>query len=215
MDEPGGLRELGETGRAAWDDAVARCVRAVVPDARHPFLLPTADRRTPLVTGPDWTGLPPRVVGCLGRARALDLLDGERRLQEEYLEWRTVRDRGGAIIRVEMTTELCDYWQVLAAHEPARTVDLVGELTGRAVEPRDVYGIRSPAAVDPADRGKAFAAAMLAHANPLNDGRKGICFMSHRGNDLRALVAIVAAATMPCVLRDPVSGRTRCATAAR
>ena len=69
MDEPGGLRALGETGRAALDDAVARCVRAVVPDAAHPFLLPAADRRTPLITGPDWTGLPPRVVGCLsGRA---------------------------------------------------------------------------------------------------------------------------------------------------
>ena len=37
--------------------------------------------------------------------------------------------------------------------------------------------------------------------------------MSHRSSDLRALVAIVAAAAMPCVLRDPVSGRTRCATA--
>ncbi len=214
MDEPGGLRELGETGRAAWDDAVASCVRAAVPDAGHPFLLPAADRRTPLVTGPDWTGLPSRVVGCLRRARALELLDAERRLQEEYLEWRTVRDDGGAITRVELTTELRDYWQVLAAHEPARTVDLVGELSGRAVEPREVYGIRSPAGVDPAVRKEAFAAAMLARPNPLNDGREGICFMAHRSNDLRALVAIVAAAAMPCVLRDPASGRARCATAA-
>ena len=129
----------------------AACERAS-PPAGHPFLLPAADRRTPLVTGPDWTGLPVRVVGCLTRARALGLLDAERRLQEEYLEWRTVRDRGGAIRRVELTTELRDYWRVLAAHEPARTVELVGRADrpcgragGRVRDPRP-GGARSGAA---------------------------------------------------------------------
>ena len=142
MDEPGGLRELGETGRAAWDDAVARCMRVVAPRRAS---LPPAGRRPAHAAGHGsrLDGAAARVVGCLRRARALELLDEERRLQEEYLEWRTVRDRGGAITRVELTTELRDYWRVLAAHEPARTVDLVGELSGRAVEPREVYGIRS------------------------------------------------------------------------
>src|SRR5687768_1064983 len=105
MDEPGGLRDLDDSGRAAWAEAVAGCM----PAARHPFLLPAADGRTPEVTAPDWTGLPTRVVACLTRERALGLLDAERRLQEEYLEWRTVRGRGGAIRRVELTTELRDY----------------------------------------------------------------------------------------------------------
>ena len=214
MDEPGGLRDLGDVGRAAWGDAVARCMRACVPAGGHPFLLPAADPRTPLVTGPDWTGLPVRVVGCLTRARALGLLDAERRLQEEYLEWRTVRDRDGAIRRVELTTELRDYWRVLAAHEPARTVELVGELTGRAVAPSDVYGTRAPEALDPARREQAFAATMIDRPNRMNDGRDGICFMSHRSNDLQALVAIVAAATTVCVVRDGASGRNRCASAA-
>ncbi len=213
MDEPGGLRDLDDGGRAAWTEAVASCMRAAVPAAGHPFLLPRADRRTPAVTGPDWTGLPARVAGCLTRARALALLDTERRLQEEYLEWRTVRDRGGAIRRVELTTELRDYWRVLAAHEPARTVDLVGELTGRAVEPEDLYGVRAPAALDHAGRERAFAATTIAAPNHLNDGRSGICFMTHDSNDLGSLVALVAAAATPCVLRDPVSGRSRCATA--
>jgi hypothetical protein len=214
MDEPGGLRDLDDAGRAAWTEVVTSCMRAAVPAAGHPLLLPVADWRTPFPTGPDWTGLPARVVGCLTRARALGLLDAERRLQEEYVEWRTVRDRGGAIRRVELTTELRDHWRVLAAHAPARTVDLVGELTGRAVEPKEVYGIRAPAAVGPAEREAAFAATMIARPNPLNDGRTGICFMAHRSNDLRSLVDLVAAAALPCVLRDPVSGRSRCATAA-
>jgi hypothetical protein len=210
MDEPGGLRDLDDSGRAAWAAAVA----AGIPAGAHPFLLRAADRRTREVTGPDWTGLPTRIVGCLGRARALALLDADRRLQEEYLEWRTVRDPGGAIRRVELTTELRDYWRVLAAHEPERTVDLVGELTGRAVRPRQLYGVRAPAALSPAARGDAFAATTIARSNPLNDGHAGICFMSHRSNDLASLALLVAAAATPCVVRDRASGRRRCATAA-
>jgi hypothetical protein len=210
MDEPGGLRDLDDSGRAAWAEAVEACM----PAGRHPFLLGAADRRTPEVTGPDWTGLPTRVVACLTRERALGLLDAERRLQEEYLEWRTVRDRGGAIRRVELTTELRDYWRVLASHAPDRTVDLVGELTGRAFGPRDVYGIRAPAALDPAERGRAFAATMIAKRNPLNDGRRGICFMSHHSNDLGSLVTLAAAAATPCLVRDRATRSSRCATAA-
>ncbi len=210
MDEPGGLRDLDDSGRAAWAEAVAGCM----PAGRHPFLLPAADGRTTELTGPDWTGLPTRVVACLTRERALGLLDAERRLQEEYLEWRTVRDRGGAIRRVELTTELRDYWRVLAAHAPDRTIDLVGELTGRTVGPKAVYGISAPAALDPAERGRAFTATMIAKRNPLNDGRRGICFMSHGSNDLGSLVALAAAAATPCVVRDRATRRSRCATAA-
>src|SRR5688500_14455808 len=125
MDEPGGLRDLDDSGRAAWAEAVEECM----PAGRHPFLVAGAAGRRPEGTGTDWAGLRARAVGCLTRERALGLLDAERRRQEEYLEWRTVRDRGGAIRRVELTTELRDYWRVLASHAPDRTVDLVGELT--------------------------------------------------------------------------------------
>ena len=161
MRPPGLLADLGRAGARAWSRRVAARLEVLLQGAGpNPFLRAAPDAETAGLASADWTGLPSRVVGCLRRARALELLDGERRLQEEYLEWRTVRDRGGAITRVELTTELRDYWQVLAAHEPARTVDLVGELSGRAVEPREVYGIRSPASGR--RREAAFAAAMLA-----------------------------------------------------
>ena len=166
--------DLGPAGTAAWRAAVARCL-----PSGHPYLLPAPDRRTPLTVGPDWTGLPVRVVRCLGRERALARLDGERGLQEEYVEWRTVRGPDGAIRRVELTTELPDYWRVLAEHEPERAVDIVGELTGCAVAPRS-----------------------LLRPGRFNDGRDGICFMTHRNNDLRALAQLVAAAALPCTAGD-------------
>jgi hypothetical protein len=160
--------ELGPAGTAAWEALVARCL-----PSQHPYLLRAPDRRTPLRVGPDWTALPVRVANCLGRRRALALLDARRDLQEEYAEWRTVRDAGGKLVRVELTTELRDYWRVLIAHEPARAADVVGELTGHA--PRD-----------------------LGRLGRLNDGRDGICFMTHPSNDLAALAQLAAAAAMPC-----------------
>ncbi len=214
MNEPGRLHDLDDEGKAAWREAVATCLRAAIPEEGNPYLLAAPSTRTPYSTGPDWNGLPARVVSCLTRARALALLDSERGLQEEYLEWRILRKQGGAIRRVELTTELRDYWRVLAAHEPARTVELVGELTGRSVRANEVYGIGDPAALDANGREQAFAAAVIDRPNPLNAGRSGICFMSNRSNDLGSLVTIAAAAATRCVLRDPVTGVNRCATAA-
>ena len=66
--------DLGPAGTAAWRAAVARCL-----PSEHPYLLPAPDRRTPLTVGPDWTGCPARVVRCLGRERALALLDERAR----------------------------------------------------------------------------------------------------------------------------------------
>jgi hypothetical protein len=213
MEEPGNLRDLDGAGRAAWGGGITSCLESVLGGGRNPFLLPAPDERTPHLTGPDWTGLPPRVLSRMARAPALNLLDRRRSLQEEYLEWRTVRQRGGAIRSVELTTELRDYWRVLAAHDPARTLELIRELTGIAVAPRQVYGCASPAALAPEERERAFVATMIDRPNALNDGRKGICFMSHPDNDLRSLLTIADAAARPCVVRDPVTKRRRPATA--
>jgi hypothetical protein len=212
VEEPGGLRDLGTAGRAAWGSAIRSRFDSVQrAPGEHPFLLVEPDEGTPERTGCGWTGLPSRVVSCLGRRRALNVLDGEPRLQEEYLEWRSIRDEDGLLRRVELTTELRDYWRVLAAREPERTLELVGELTGRRVESEEVYGGPVPAA--PESREEAFVATMIRASNPLNDGRAGILFMRHRDNSLRALFKIAAAAASPCVLNDDVTGRSRCATA--
>lgn len=62
-----------------------------------------------------------RVRDCLqSLPRSLRLLDwstpqediGRAELQEEYFEWRVVRDASGKMRRVEMTTEFPEYWEV-------------------------------------------------------------------------------------------------------
>jgi hypothetical protein len=189
---------------------------------RNPFLRAAPSAETPWRTAPDWPGFPARVAGCLTRREALALLDwhgaaGPRALQEEYVEWRVVRD-GEAIRRVELTTELGDYWRVLAAFAPERTLALVAGFAGRErVAPRHVYGREcDPFArgVTPAERERAFAATMLdpEGMSPYNDGTAAICCMVQPTNTLEALLAMACAATTPRIVLDVVSGRRRCLT---
>ena len=49
-----------------------------------------------------------------------------------------MRDASGKVVRVELTTELRDYWRVLVEHEPARAADLVGGVHRPA---RDLQGV--------------------------------------------------------------------------
>lgn len=228
MNEPGGLDELSAAGRAAWTCRVEECIAEVLTDfgldSPHRFVLAAPDERTRRRTAIDWPGLPLRPVECLTRHQALALLDwtpsrGEGRIrqhQEEYAEWRVVRDDMD-IRRVELTTELSDYWRVLAAFDPQRTLDLVASFAGQpSVDPQSVYRDCDPfsPSTTPEEREAAFAAAMLSDddPSPYNDGRDAITCMAQRSNTLPALVRLAAAATNPRIVRDPLSGCVRCLT---
>ena len=227
MQEPGGLTHLDDAGRRAWaravDDCVADLTRRLGLDPPNPLVVHPADDTTPHTTSVDWTGFPLRVADCVGRAAASELCDwafdpggrGIRPLQEEYVEWRTVRDEDGGIRRVELTTELGAYWKVLAAHEPDTTRELVAEFAGEAgVDFEAVYRDCNRRTASPEERGEAFAAAMLSghDPSPYNDGRAAITCMAQSTNTLRALVCLVLVATQARVVRDAVSGRLRCLT---
>jgi hypothetical protein len=77
---------------------------------------------------------------------------------------------------------------------------------------RDVSGVSRPGGLEPTARRTAFVKATA--SGPLNDGSEGICFMWHPSNDLSSLLSLAAAATRRSVVRDPVAGHRRCATAA-
>lgn len=224
---PGQLQELDSSGYEMWETRFQTTVAAVMDklslDA-HRFVLAAPDDRTKHRTSIDWPGLPLRPVECLGRPRALPLLDwvptGRGRgscLQEEYIEWRVVRE-GEHIVRVEMTTELSDYWRVLAAVNPQRTLKLIEEFARLPVDARDIYGDCDP--FDPKtsaeEREEAFAERMLSDDNqsPYNDGRSAITCMAQGTNTLAALVQLVLAASHPRTVRDPWSNRLRCLSCA-
>lgn len=235
MGPPGGLDEMGSDARAAWNVRAGTVLRGVLTElartGTRPELLTTDLGETPELRAPDWPGYPARVGACVGRDRALALFDwrpdgegdvGRIRHQEEYLEWRVVRE-GGRIRRIEMTSEFSDYWGLLAGHEPARTLELVAQFAGEEeVETADVYGPLDPfaAGVSVDERQTAFAQTMLPAAgddrrqalvqvSAYNDGRSAICCMIHPNNTLHALIALVASAARPLLVCDPVTGQPR------
>lgn len=202
---PGGLDELGAEGKAAWAHAIADLVsKEHMPPGLHAAPTRATGERTSI----EWAAYPERIEACVGRAQAHRLLDRGARgrgFQEEYAEWRMVRDADGTARRFELTTELAAYWEVLATHEPDRTVDLVSEFAGEPVAAEQLYGA-DPATMDPPARRKAFRKAAR---GPLNDGRKAICCMIQPTNTLSGIVHLAAGSARPRWVVDAHSGDAR------
>jgi hypothetical protein len=152
--EPGNLQMLPRAGLEVWRSEVERLLTAPAPKEPQRLLI-RPNRNTPHTLATEWTGLPHRVVSCIGRQAALALLDwpgsqgdeGRRRLQEEYLEWRTVRYPDGLIRRIELTTELPEYWATLAAYAPAELLGTIADFAQETILIRtlsSVVTIHSP-----------------------------------------------------------------------
>ncbi|MEX2555170.1 MAG: hypothetical protein WEB06_06015 [Actinomycetota bacterium] len=159
----------------------------------------------------------------MDRQRALQLLDwrsedvggGGRQLQEEYIEWRVVRT-GTQMSRVELTTELSEYWRVLAAYEPETLVETVADFARESAVPTEaVYGACDPYAdgITPNERERSFAGTMLPPdgRSAYNNGERALCFMTQSTNSLGALV-MLAAAALDARLVHIANGGARCLT---
>ncbi|MDQ3982990.1 MAG: hypothetical protein M3271_09970 [Actinomycetota bacterium] len=218
--QPGGLNELGAAGTRAWDRLVSAELKAArVP----PQLLPAPDRRTSETASADWVGHPERVEACLTRAKAHRLLDwrrsgvdaGRMLYQEEYVEWRVVRGPDRRARRIEMTTELAAYWEILAGYEPQKAVEIVSGFAGHAVDPRELYGCSDPDTLDDEQRRAAFRKAMVGNRGglrpiaPYNGGEKAICCMVQETNTLRGIVRLAAGSARPRAVVDAHSGEER------
>jgi hypothetical protein len=166
----------------------------------------------------EWIGFPERLASCLTRRRSLQLLDAEsgspggRNVQEEYLEWRVVCD-GSSIRRIELTTELPEYWAFLAGCKPERLLELIAEFADEEqLDPDAVFG-RANALdreVSAAERERAFRENMLeTGTNPYNDGTRAICCMRHQSNTLYSLATLAAAASTPQLVIDSLDRRRR------
>jgi hypothetical protein len=217
--EPGKLSDLEGDGQRAW----TRLLKQYFNTTNSPHLLDKPNQRTTNPVTVDWGAYPVRIRSCLSRPeQAHRLLDwttrtgdkGRDLYQEEYFEWRVVRDRNDRIVRIEMTTELPEYWETLAAYHPRKTLQLVESLAGEKPDTKDVYGRLDPfaASATPSKRRNAFASKMRypgANWSPYNNGQKGLCFMSQEFNTLSAAILLVAYAAFPFVTRDSASSPWR------
>lgn len=218
---PGGLTELGEE-LGSWDARVAEVTASVKP----PPSLTQANRTNATeLRVPDWPAVPVRARACLGGGLADQRCDahlssgetGRLFFQEEYAEWRVLRDEAGPT-RFELTTELGDYWVLLARHRPERLVELVSEFADEpSLGAAEVFGDLDSDTSDA--RAEAFSRRFLGRSltdkkwrglpGPLNNGERAITCLSRGDNSLSALVNLVAASAVALHITDGVDGEPR------
>lgn len=215
--QPGNLNDLTGAARDEWNTVVAKLIVQAVNDSQTQHFvaqLPTNMTHPPDVV--DWDGIPARVQTCLrSRNKAMELSDwttgegdrGRAVCHEEYMEWRTVRDPAGKITRVEITTEVQEYWITLARHDPVKLLARVAQFASEPTIPyQAVYGSVNPNApsTTPDQREAGFRSMMLPRRgtllpprSPYNNGQKAICFLSQSVNSLGAAVFLAAFAGFP------------------
>lgn len=223
MAAPGGLTEFGEF-LERWDAHVVELTASLKP----PTSLRQANRTNATeLRVPDWPAVPVRARACLGGARADRLCDarspsgetGRRLFQEEYAEWRVLRDADGPT-RFELTTELGDYWVLLARHQPERLTELVAEFAGvPSLEPTEIFGELDPADSPDDARAEAFSRRFLGISltdetwrglpGPFNNGERAITCLSRGDNSLFVLINLVVASAVALRIRDSKEGELR------
>lgn len=229
--QPGNLNDLTGAGAQEWDEFVASLYEeAINASGTQHFVTQNSSMTQPPATV-DWDGIPIRVQTCLkSRSKAMRLSDwttgvgdrGRGICHEEYMEWRTVRDPAGKIVRVEITTEVQEYWIRMARHNPTKLLSLVGRFAGEQSVPfQQVYGNVNPNApgVTPDDRERGFNSMMLPVAgnpprSPYNNGQRAICFLYQGVNSLGAAVFLAAFAGFPHAAAVGSTGQLRPLTGA-
>lgn len=215
LSEPGGLSDLGPDAKRAWTDEVVRLVSEAQATAiSDHFRLTPEDDWEDGVAVVDWDGFPKILQNCLGDERASRFCDwktfagdlGRSLGQDEYVEWRTVHDSSGNLVRVEFTTELSKYWDILAGHHPMTTLRILGRFAGEVLADwREVYGSTNPFDPDVTveERSSAFYDMMNRLSlrdpirSPYNNGQKAIAFLSKPVSSLRAAVQLFVRAAAP------------------
>lgn len=148
---------------------------------------------------------------------------GRLRHQDEYAEWRLVRDPDGRARSIELTTELPEQWEALAGWTPELALSQIAEFAGVSeVPPAMVYGPTDPFsdATTPEQRSKAFRAQMLAAnggfeptvLSALNNGRRALTCMAHQANTLASIVRLGVGAGRGYAVKDAETGRPRYAS---
>lgn len=190
FDTPGRLSHSSDEEAQEWNARVAdlfanptgRGSLADFPQLYDPTVSDTPDDHQ--VVNIVWSAFPAQLLAETGSEKERwERADSSRRFQDEYCEWGVERDPDGKITSVTFTTELPEYFEHLAAHDPERLVNVYREFVGPEVQLNDL--IRD---------------GQYSRVNRFNDPDatdRPPVHLAHGPNTLGAAVALVAEATRP------------------
>jgi len=217
--EPGNLSDLEGPSKNEWDRYVSKStLEAINASGTTQFLAEADGSITSPPVAVDWSGFPVRIQTCLDGSlrKTLPFLDwqlgnidsGRPIGHEEYLEWRVLRNGAGKITRIEFTTEIREYWEILAKYHSTKCLRLLGRFAGEGIASfADVYG-GDPEQMTPGERESAFQNNMFAvkdtpPKSPYNNGRRSIAFMAKDVNTLNAAIQLASFAAFPYQAEEP------------
>ena len=209
---------------AAWNTDIEQQYAALEEHHTRFFALDPAEfGETEVTSNVAWPGDPLEPTFCVNSETVRALCDsgvrGRQALHNEYCEYAIVSalDAKGQRRpkRVQVTTELREYWLCLAVHDPDRVRSLVAEILGREPSWHELYGASDPHRLDEPQRRVGFATVMAGHGDDPALKAAGVpsaptgtlnsesaLFMAHRINGLDDLLFIVLFGARPFVVAD-------------
>lgn len=170
-----------------------------------------------------WPGDPAEPLFCADDATAEALCDwgvpGRHALHNEYCEYTIISRPDGSgrtrPKRVEVTTELREYWVTVAKHDPELVRSMASEVLGLEVEFLELFGAGDPLAATEEERELAFCHLVAGNGHDerlINAGvpvqptgrvnTERALFMTNPINGLDDLVGIVLFGAVPYARRD-------------
>jgi hypothetical protein len=229
-DSPGFADSASAAVLAAWNQEIQSTFTSLRGDpdlARStPYLLPDpANVPGPPVDAVHWPGDPAEPRFCLNAAWAQKLSDwgvrGRHLFHNEYCEYAVILrpDAAGRMRpkRFTATTELAEWWTIVATHDPTLLRQMATEVLGTEPSFADLYGggVTLPATLSPQQRRIRFASQVAGNgqhkdleaagvlADPIGDlNTRNALFMSHQINGLDDLIYIVMFGAQPYAVRS-------------
>ena len=229
---PGHADELSDDLIGHWNDVIAATVESLAEFKSRFFELDPAQLRDPeLSDAVKWPADPAAPMYCVDERTVKALCDwpvvGRHSVQLEYCECVVINapDSSGRLRpkRVEVTTELREYWSCIATHDPNRVRAMALDALGRQPEWEELFGVADPLALSPEQREIAFGHTVGGHGNNQRlidagvpaqpTGRLNIdnaLFMTHPINGLDDFLYVVMFGSHPYGVRE--GGQIRQAT---
>jgi len=217
---PGFADDLDANLLARWNQEIERQYRQLDDDPNYRSRFFTIDWQTiatPTEAEISWFGNPAEPEFCLSRLVAKQLSDwgprGRHAVQNEYCEYALIKsmDSSGKLRpkRLQISTELREYWVTLAAADPEKVRDLATTVLGFDVTWTDLYGVNNPEDLSEEQRRIAFSTSAGGNGqdptlpktvpyDPTGRINTDFClFMSHPINGLDDLIYIVLFGAKP------------------
>jgi hypothetical protein len=202
---PGNADNLSDKLLTKWNDEI----KTHGTGSRF-FKINPNDIQAPTRARVEWFGDPKEPKVCMGDEIAQQLSDWDiqgRGLHNEYVEYAIIRkpDSTGKLRpkRVQVTTELKDYWICIATYDPTQLRNMVEGILGSQPAWEDLYGVNDPFSLSDEVRKKNFTDVVGGRGQPFGSlptgkiNTENALFMTHGINDLYSLAGLLVDYSKP------------------